>query len=94
MLKNPEIKNLQVIDVREANELSMAKLHDNRMVNLPLSGINDWLSKLSHGTMLHKTAPTVVYCHHGIRSMNAATHIGKCSYHHHCRIWVTVHFHS
>ncbi len=77
LLKNPEIKNLQIIDVREKNELLLASLKDQRLVNLPLSTANEWIPKLAQGEILKKDAPTVVMCHHGVRSMNAADYLGK-----------------
>jgi rhodanese-related sulfurtransferase len=71
------MKNLQIVDVREKNELLLASLKDNRLINLPLSTAEEWIPKIEQGELLKKDFPTVVMCHHGVRSMNAANYFGK-----------------
>ncbi|MGG6294605.1 rhodanese-like domain-containing protein [Leptolyngbya sp. AN02str] len=55
---------LQLIDVREPEELAVAKL--DGFLNLPLSQYGEWASQIH--THLDPTAETIVLCHHGMRS--------------------------
>ncbi len=81
LLRNPDaMKTLQIVDVREKYELPLANLKDIRTINLPLSTAEDWIPKLAQGEIIKKDAPTVVMCHHGVRSMNAANYFGKNSF--------------
>ncbi|MCU0567731.1 MAG: rhodanese-like domain-containing protein [Oculatellaceae cyanobacterium Prado106] len=57
-------ENLQLIDVREPEELAIASLPD--FVNLPLSQFPEWSEQIA--TQLDPHAETIVMCHHGIRS--------------------------
>ncbi len=54
----------QLVDVREAQELAIAKLPN--FINLPLSEYADWSPEIY--TRLDKDLPTFVLCHHGVRS--------------------------
>ncbi len=54
----------QLVDVREPQELAIAKLPN--FINLPLSEYADWSSQIY--TRLDKDLPTFVLCHHGVRS--------------------------
>jgi rhodanese-related sulfurtransferase len=54
----------QLIDVREPEELAIAKL--NGFVNLPLSQFSEWAPQID--TILDPYAETIVMCHHGVRS--------------------------
>ncbi|MBD2594659.1 rhodanese-related sulfurtransferase [Nostoc sp. MBR 210] len=56
--------NIQLVDVREPQELAIASLPG--FVNLPLSEYADWNEKIF--TMLNPEAETFVLCHHGVRS--------------------------
>jgi rhodanese-related sulfurtransferase len=63
-LAMPEQTSVQLIDVREPEEVAIATLP--HFVNLPLSQYNDWAE-----TILSQFDPeqeTIVLCHHGIRS--------------------------
>lgn len=56
--------NLQLIDVREPQELALARLEG--FENFPLSSFNEWSSQIQ--TRLNPEAETLVLCHHGVRS--------------------------
>ncbi|AFY47189.1 Rhodanese-related sulfurtransferase [Nostoc sp. PCC 7524] len=56
--------SIQLIDVREPQELSLASI--NGFVNLPLSEFSQWADQVP--AMLNPHAETLVLCHHGIRS--------------------------
>ncbi|MBF2000757.1 MAG: rhodanese-related sulfurtransferase [Synechococcales cyanobacterium C42_A2020_086] len=55
---------LQLIDVREPEELAIAQI--DGFMNLPLSQFAVWSEQIQ--THLDPTAETIVLCHHGIRS--------------------------
>lgn len=56
--------NLQLIDVREPQELALAAIQG--FVNLPLSEFEQWANQIH--TLFNHAAETFVICHHGIRS--------------------------
>jgi rhodanese-related sulfurtransferase len=56
--------SLQLIDVREPQEVAIAKLPD--FIHLPLSQYHQWADTIH--AHLDPTAETIVMCHHGIRS--------------------------
>ncbi|MBD2438017.1 rhodanese-like domain-containing protein [Nostoc sp. FACHB-110] len=56
--------NIQLVDVREPQELAIARLPG--FVNLPLSEYANWNQKIF--AMLNPEAETLVLCHHGVRS--------------------------
>jgi rhodanese-related sulfurtransferase len=55
---------LQLIDVREPQEIAIAQV--DGFVNLPLSQFQDWSATIRD--RFDPDAETVVMCHHGIRS--------------------------
>lgn len=55
---------VQLIDVREPQELEIASLPD--FVNLPLSQFGEWSGAIA--TQFDPTAETIVMCHLGMRS--------------------------
>lgn len=57
-------EKLQLIDVREPEELAIA--HIPGFVALPLSQFPDWSAQLA--TLLDPDQETLVLCHHGVRS--------------------------
>ncbi|MBD2093147.1 rhodanese-related sulfurtransferase [Microcoleus sp. FACHB-1515] len=57
--------NLQLVDVREPEELELAQL--DGFLNLPLSQYGEWSSEIR--SRLDPDAETIVMCHHGMRSM-------------------------
>lgn len=55
---------LQLIDVREPQEVAIATLPN--FINLPLSDYAEWADTVL--TRLDPTVETIVMCHHGLRS--------------------------
>ena len=55
---------LQLVDVREPEELAIAQL--DGFINLPLSQANQWSADIR--SRLDPDAETIVMCHHGMRS--------------------------
>jgi rhodanese-related sulfurtransferase len=56
--------NLQLIDVRERQEIAIASL--NGFVSLPLSEFSIWEEQIA--TLFNPDQETLVLCHHGMRS--------------------------
>ena len=56
--------DLQLIDVREPQEVAIAKI--DGFVNLPLSEYEQWSGNIS--SRFDADAETLVLCHHGVRS--------------------------
>jgi rhodanese-related sulfurtransferase len=56
--------NIQLIDVREPQELAIARL--DGFVNLPLSEFSQWAEQVP--VKFNPQAETLVLCHHGFRS--------------------------
>lgn len=63
-LKTADLEELQLIDVREPQEVAIAYIEGFNI--LPLSQFADWASQLQSEFQLH--VETLVICHHGIRS--------------------------
>lgn len=63
----------QLIDVREPDELKRADIRGGGFTNLPLSQFQQWGPQVMDGSMMDKTKPTIVMCHHGGRSMQVAS---------------------
>jgi len=61
---------LQVVDVREAQELELAAL-DQPVIHLPLSRSQEWLDQIP--ALLDRQRPVVVLCHAGMRSWQFAS---------------------
>jgi rhodanese-related sulfurtransferase len=61
-------EGVQFVDVREPGEFAAAKLP--RFKLFPLSAAAEWSPKVEE--ILDPSAKTIVLCHHGVRSMNAA----------------------
>jgi rhodanese-related sulfurtransferase len=57
-------QELQLVDVREPEEVAIASLEG--FDNLPLSQFADWAAQIQ--TRFNPQAETFVICHHGIRS--------------------------
>jgi len=56
---------LQLVDVREDQELDLARL-PHPVLHLPLSRSADWMERI--GELLDPARPVAVLCHSGIRS--------------------------
>ena len=65
-LRNPE--GLIILDVREAWELDLARINDQRVINLPLSLLNARLLDAFPPELRDEQAQIIVMCHHGVRS--------------------------
>jgi rhodanese-related sulfurtransferase len=63
-LNSGDLVSLQLIDVREPEEVEIAAIEGFR--NLPLSAYADWSGKIA--TMFDPHIETLVLCHHGMRS--------------------------
>lgn len=59
-----EADNLQLVDVREPEELAIA--HVDQFIHLPLSEFREWSADIQ--SRLNPQAETIVMCHHGMRS--------------------------
>jgi rhodanese-related sulfurtransferase len=77
ILKSDGRKRYQIVDVREKDELLMAKLKDHDVVNLPLSESHKWMNEIVSGKLLNSEKPTICLCHHGVRSFRMANFLGK-----------------
>ena len=62
-------ETLQLVDVREAMELDLARLQQ-RVIHLPLSQSETWIEQIS--SLINRDVPVVVLCHAGIRSWQFA----------------------
>jgi rhodanese-related sulfurtransferase len=60
---------IQLVDVREDQELAMARL-PHAVVHLPLSRSAEWMACLEE--RLDRERPVAVLCHAGVRSWNFA----------------------
>jgi len=63
-LAAPTTELLQLLDVREPEEVAIAHLAE--FANLPLSAFSAWSHKIASDLDPH--VETIVMCHHGIRS--------------------------
>ncbi|QLE54803.1 rhodanese-like domain-containing protein [Nostoc sp. TCL26-01] len=59
-----EDANIQLVDVREPQEIALARIHG--FINLPLSEYAQWGQQIH--SILNSEAETLVLCHHGMRS--------------------------
>ena len=73
IIKANEINQYQLVDVREENELDLAKLKIEGVVNLPLSLAGQWTQQIIRGEILDLEKPVLCLCHHGVRSMKMAS---------------------
>lgn len=64
LLPSPEDQPLQLIDVREPEEVATAAIAG--FINLPLSQFTNWADQIQ--TQFDPEAETLVLCHHGMRS--------------------------
>jgi len=72
ILKSDARNVYQIIDVREKDELAIASIQGNDIMNLALQDAGSWSPKVENGSLLDSAKPTVVFCHHGGRSMRVA----------------------
>jgi len=71
----------QLIDVREQYELETARFHEqDEIINLPMSAGATWSKQVQRGELLDPTKPTILICKAGVRSLNAASYLGKSNH--------------
>ena len=81
LLKNPDARSkYQIVDVRESIELNMASIQGEDIIHLPLSDANSWTQNVLLGKLLDPSKPTICLCHHGVRSMQVASFLGKITF--------------
>lgn len=71
IMKANELHKYQLVDVREIDELSYAKLK-TEVINLPLSLGGQWSQQIKRGEILDPEKPVLCLCHHGVRSLRMA----------------------
>lgn len=57
---------LLLLDCREQDEYDYVRIESSRL--MPMSGLSERLGELDE----HRDRPIVVYCHHGVRSLQVA----------------------
>lgn len=77
ILKGTERRKYQILDVREKIELAEVSIPGDDIIHLPLSDANNWSGEVLSGKRLDSEKPTLVLCHHGVRSMQVASFLGK-----------------
>ena len=58
IIKSDIRQKYQIIDVRETNELSIAK-YPTEVIHLPMSTASEWSAKIKNGEILDKDKPTI-----------------------------------
>jgi rhodanese-related sulfurtransferase len=61
-------EQLHLIDVREADEFAIARIQDGELI--PMRQVPGELQRLE---ALADEAPLIVFCHHGVRSLNVVS---------------------
>jgi len=77
LLESKDRDNYQIIDVREANELVTSQLKDDKIIHMPISEAYRWTFSYLDKKGLNEKKPTIVYCKHGVRSMQVANYLSK-----------------
>jgi rhodanese-related sulfurtransferase len=63
ILKDADLRaTYQIIDVREANELEVARIAGDDIIHLPLSEADAWSGKVANGSLLDSEKPTLCLC--------------------------------
>ncbi|GJD10935.1 Rhodanese-like/PpiC domain-containing protein 12, chloroplastic [Galdieria sulphuraria] len=70
-----QISHVQLVDVREQNELELARL--DHFFHLPLGEYEKWAEQVESGELLDKEKETIVMCHHGIRSAQMCSYLAQ-----------------
>jgi len=76
-LQSNSPENLQLIDVREPQELEIAALP--QFSNLPLSQYEQWANDIHQ--RLDPEKETIVMCHHGVRSAQMCHWLNRQGFH-------------
>jgi rhodanese-related sulfurtransferase len=66
-----------LLDVREMNELALVRLHDPRLIILPLSVISREREAALPEPIKDRAAEIYVICHHGVRSADVTRWLRK-----------------
>lgn len=80
LLQSSERSNYQLVDVREENELQVAKFDGTDIINLPLSQIEQIGQEIKQGKLLDLNKPTICICRRGARAGRFATFLGTLSF--------------
>ncbi|GJQ10363.1 hypothetical protein GpartN1_g2154.t1 [Galdieria partita] len=70
-----QLSDIQLVDVREQNELELARL--DHFVHLPLGDYEKWAEQVESGQLLDKEKETIVMCHHGVRSAQMCSYLAQ-----------------
>lgn len=73
IIKSNEIHKYQFVDVREEDELKLAHIKTEDVINLPLSLAGQWTQQIIRGEVLDIEKPVICMCHHGVRSFKFAS---------------------
>lgn len=77
LLKDPEVRSQwQIIDVREPDEINVAKVPGKDVHYMPLSASSSWTQQIATGHILDSSKQTACLCHHGARSFKVANFLG------------------
>ena len=76
IIKSDSKLKYQIVDVREDNELAVAK-YPTEVIHLSMSTANEWNEKIKNGDILKKNKPTICLCKSGGRAGKFATFLGK-----------------
>lgn len=76
LLQTSDRLNYQIVDVREENELQIAKFPGSDILNFPLSQVNHIGEEIKEGKLLDRSKPTICICRRGARAGRFATFLG------------------
>ena len=76
LMGSSDRSNYQMIDVREENELQIAKFPGADILNLPLSQMEHIGEQIKQGKLLDRMKPTICICRRGARAGRFATFLG------------------
>mmetsp|Transcript_10737 Transcript_10737/g.32870 ORF Transcript_10737/g.32870 Transcript_10737/m.32870 type:complete len:245 (-) Transcript_10737:263-997(-) len=76
IVRQPDLRaEYQLIDVRERGEVSTASIGEFDV--LPMSEFERWADSVENGRRYDPAKPTVVMCHHGMRSAQMAYYLAQ-----------------
>jgi rhodanese-related sulfurtransferase len=76
LLESKERDNYQIIDVRESDELVASQIKTHNIIHMPMTESYRWTFSYYEKKGLDEKKPTIVYCKHGVRSMQVASYLG------------------
>lgn len=77
LLQSLDRGNYQLIDVREENELEIAKFPGDDIKNIPLSQLEQYSNDIKQEKLFDRLKPTICICRRGNRSGRFANFLGK-----------------